>query len=171
MKTILMGLAFVLAHNSIASAALTTGTYLGIFSGNDDKASVELALGAPVNLIDIALFDKSDENPVLTDITYDDGKLLSGSWDVINNAVKISFVTVKASNEFALYQYDPAVNAGLWTTAGITNNNGKQQNLSHLSFWSQPDTVQTPEPASIGLLGTGLSGIAFLARRRKVNKA
>ena len=141
MKNILTALAFAaLTTISTASAA---PVYLGIFDGNDNEANVEAAiLAATSNAVDIDLYDKSDEAPVLTNFNPNPpGGNLQGEWDVINDSVKISYLTVKASNRFTLYYYADPVNFGDWSTANLLNNNGRQQDLSHLSLWTAENGV------------------------------
>jgi len=149
----------------ILTLPLSAGTiWIGTFSGNDSEANVEAALGG---LVDLTLYDKSDEAPNLTVFTPSpaDGAL-SGTWDVIDDSILISYFTVKASNFFALYQIDPAANFGDWTTANITNPGGQQPGLSHLSLWTAPETP-IPEPASWALIGVGLIALGHLRRRKQ----
>jgi hypothetical protein len=167
MFAVLLGLLTLSAQGSVMKLN-------GQFAGNDNEANVEAAiLSATGVTIDLSLYDKSDENPVLTTVTGLGGK--SGTWDVINDAVVISYVTVKASNFFTLYEYTPGENSGSWTTAGITNPGGQQPNLSHLSFWTGPNTNpgsdpgDIPEPMTLTLLASGMGALVIARKFRATN--
>jgi len=168
LKTIL-SLVFVVASTAFSGQAAPI--LIGVFSGNDHKADVEAAIFSATGMsFDLTLFDKSDENPLLTNITGDKA-MKSGTWDVIDDSVKIAFVTVKASNKFAIYQYSTSVNYGDWTTSAILNNGGQQPKLSHMSFWTVPEQenpdTSVPEPSAVLMLG---SAAALLIGARKYVK-
>ncbi len=151
-----LALALVIASTAVSSQA--SPILIGVFSGNDHKADVEAALLSATGVsFDLTLFDKSDENPLLTTITGNKD-MKSGTWDVIDDSVKIAFVTVKASNKFSIYQYSPSENFGTWTTSAILNNGGQQPKLSHLSFWTVPESenpdAPVPEPSTVLMLGS-----------------
>ena len=74
--------------------------YLGTFSGNDQFADVQSAiLFAGGSVTGLTLYDKSDDAAALVDYTPSplDGPM-SGTWDVIDDSVMISYLTVKASD-------------------------------------------------------------------------
>jgi hypothetical protein len=170
MKTI-GTLVLLLASTTFASASVTQIN--GAFPGNDDEATVEGVILAETGVtVDLDLYDKSDGGPVLTTVTGGGG--LSGTWDVIDDSILITYVTVKAGNFFTLYEYNPGQNSGDWTTAGILNNGGQQPAMSHLSFWTGPNTFPggdpvVPEPMTMGLFGGGLGALFLL--RKKIHKA
>jgi hypothetical protein len=165
--------ALILAAASVVNASAAP-LYLGIFDGNDNITNVKSAiLSATGANVDVTLYDKSDSAPVLTAFTPNpsDGNL-SGTWDVLDNSIAISYLSVKASDRFTLYAYSPAVNFGDWSTANILNNKGKQQELSHLSLWLASTTntpAPVPEPSTVMLLGGGMLGIISWSRRRRIS--
>ena len=161
----------LVAASALPSAAAPM--FLGIFGGspgdNDNITSVKAAILSSIGVnADIQLYDKSDSAPVLTIFTPENpATAKSGTFDVIDNAVLISFITVKAGNQFKLYQFTPAVNSGDWDTVGLKNNGGQQPNLSHMSLWTlSGQQSETPEPSTIVFLGAGLVGLGVARKFR-----
>ena len=148
----------------LAPLATAASIYLGTFAGNDSETAVEAAILAATGVsVDIGLYDKSDEAPILTTFSpVPSGSELSGTWDVLDDAVLISYLTVKASDFFALYQYIPPANSGSWSTADIVNGGDEQPGASHISLWT---TTEIPEPNTFGLIGFALVGAGILRRR------
>lgn len=147
----------------------------GIYSnagGGDSEQAVEAAIfGATGVSIDLTLLGKSDAAAPFSytptgalDLTSS----LSGTWSQNSGAGTVSYITVKAANSFALYQFSPATSVGAYNTAGILTNGGNQPTVSHISFWSSPstDVNAVPEPSSFLLLGSGAAGLLWLRRKR-----
>lgn len=141
--------------------------------GNDNPAAVLAAItqatgAAPANL---TLYGKSDASPGLFSFSPNPpAGGLSGSWSVLDGT-PITYLTVKAGPQFALYQLSPPSSSGTWTTAGLVVGRGNQPGLSHLSFWTadsfEPMAVApVPEPATYALVGSGLLLVAWRLRRR-----
>lgn len=141
--------------------------------GNDDLTSVSTAITqatgtAPLNL---ALYGKSDTNPSLFSFAPNPpGGAFSGTWSVLSGTL-ISYLTVKAGPQFAVYELSPPSSSGTWTTAGLVVGSGNQPGLSHLSFWTaggeEPQEPPIPEPSTYALVGSGLVVLAWRLRRRR----
>jgi hypothetical protein len=142
----------------------------GIYSqqgGGDTETAVEAAIKAATGqTVDIFKYGKSDENAALFSITGDG--IGASSWDVLNNSVLISYISVKAADSFSLFAYDPAVNSQSFSTAGITNKNGEQQGMSHITFWYTRQAVNAvPEPATWATMLVGFGMVGLSVRRRR----
>ncbi len=71
------------------------------------------------------------------------GSVYSGQW---SSDEFVSFLTVKAGNEFMLYQLSQPATSGAWSTAGLVNNHGIAHAVSHISLWSSPFIAPAPPP-------------------------
>ena len=91
----------------------------------------------------------------------------AGSWNL--NGYLVDYVAVKAGSGFILYKLATPASSGMWSTAGLTNKQGKLQNLSHLAFFGSAAAV--PEPASWAMMIAGLGMVGGTMRRRKTATA
>ena len=85
----------------------------------------------------------------------------SGTWSL--PGFLVSFVAVKASDQFVLYQIAPA-SSGSWNTSNIPFNNNPHA-ISHLVFFGTRGTA-VPEPASWALMLGGFGLLGAVTRRR-----
>ncbi|MEH6557359.1 MAG: PEP-CTERM sorting domain-containing protein [Oceanicoccus sp.] len=149
----------------------------GIYSnsgGGDPEADVEAAILAATGAsVDISLYGKSDNDNSASLFAFtgsvptatDEVGGQSGDWDVLDNAIEVAYITIKAANSFALFDVQGS-NSGTWNTEGILNNGGSQPGVSHISFWTVGGTTNVPEPGTFVLLSMGMLGLG-LSRRKK----
>jgi hypothetical protein len=146
------------------------------FAGNDTSADGIIDAFAdhqPSATLDLAFSQKFEFT----------GSVYSGSW---TGVTPISFYSVKAGNEFMLYQLAQAATTGAWSTAGLVNNKGVAHAVSHISLWTGPAVpipptiiddgddggfggfhAQVPEPATWLSLILGFGAIGAALRRRR----
>jgi hypothetical protein len=147
------------------------------FSGNDKSAEVITSAyeaAFPLSQLSLSFLQKVEFA----------GSQYSGGW---TSAAPVSFVSVKAGNEFMLYQLAAPATSGLWSTAGLVNKNLIPHAVSHISLWSGtfssgvplPPTVDDPlgdavddmrgaipEPATWAMMILGFGAIGAILRRR-----
>ena len=144
----------------------------GVYSntgGGDPLAAVQAAITsatvvAPVGL---SLYGKSDSNAPLFALSGVSPAALTGTWNVLDDSILIKYITIKAANSFALYEFSgQGKNFGSFTTSGLLNNGGNQPVVSHISFWQAGEVPAVPEPATWAMMIFGFAGIGFSMRRR-----
>jgi hypothetical protein len=173
LRTIVMCLLF----STLASASLM---FIDRSPGEDNNVvAIEAAIQASRGShVDIYLFDKlqsgaSTPKTISTTTFTVGGHRMIGTWDVIDPVVTISYLTVKAGNEYALYEILPFANAGFWGNALITNKKGMPDGTWHYSLWTTQVLSNSngvvgppvPEPATYGLV-LGALAVLYGTRRR-----
>jgi hypothetical protein len=92
------------------------------------------------------------------------GSSTSGEWNT-DPKTSVYYMSVKASNKYALYEFNPSQTNGSWSTELLS-----YKDVSHISFWSTKCPPAVPIPAAIYLLGSGIVGIICFKRKRHENK-
>lgn len=90
----------------------------------------------------------------------------SGTWSLPGYLV--TFIGVKAGNDFILYQLGTPASSGTWSTAGLVNKRGIPHALSHLAFFGSETPV--PEPATWAMMVGGFGLVGAAMRRRQTQK-
>lgn len=127
-----------------------------------------------INLIaDWSLFGKSDEDIF---VEADEGAI-EGDWSASGFTSNTLIVTLKSGPEFTAYLFENVTGPDIGGTfetllAGLVNNQGRSQALSHLSIFSAEreggdNNNEVPLPAAGWMLLAGLGGLAAARRRRK----
>jgi hypothetical protein len=90
----------------------------------------------------------------------------AGTWTL--NGFVASFLSVKAGNNFVLYQLATPASSGTWDTFDLPYKNNPPA-LSHLVFFGQAATGAVPEPATWAMMILGMGAVGFAMRRRRKN--
>lgn len=149
--------------------SLGTGIPCLVNANSDSETNVEAGIFAATGVnVDLALYGRSNENPDLFNFTGF-GSLSGGTWDVIDDLVGISYVTVKAGTQFSIYDVGGA-NFGNWTLSGLVVRPVKPGNPPnyHLSFWTmEGGNGAIPEPTTWAMLIAGFGMVGMAMRRRQ----
>jgi hypothetical protein len=150
---------FLIGQSGSTFAYSIAPIHIGTYSGNDNdfsfiESEIELWLGSDIIL---NFYAKVDE-PALSSggliLTYN-APPSTGTWATL---LPINFYTIKAGNEFTLWQVGPYYpdTSGDWSTEYLTNGNGKWRDISHMTAFQ---TSTAPIPSTVYLLGFGLIGL------------
>ncbi|MGB5078842.1 MAG: PEPxxWA-CTERM sorting domain-containing protein [Sphingorhabdus sp.] len=98
--------------------------------------------------------------------TFTNPNGLNGTW-TLGAGLLVDYLAVKSSNRFILYKLPTPLNSGNWSTAGLLNQNGQQQELSHLVFFGNQAAVPEPMTWIMMIMGFGLVGGALRRRNTR----
>jgi hypothetical protein len=144
---------------------------------NDEPAYtdglLESMVEAFLGIADSTTFSLTKATDIFSTNYNDDGEITdlataSGTWST-NSAAVLSFYSVKAANNYAMYLVDLAASTGSWSTydlwfAGYGGEGALE--ISHFNGYNV-SVAPVPEPATMLLLGTGLAGLVGLRSRRR----
>lgn len=188
------GEALVVVYSNSSLAVATVGILDGFSGASGDSTSINFATplnpAAPGFFADMRLgigfscCDTQRSTVVVNGTTmtnnagnYDDGlNLANGSLITMggdNDAYSGHLPTY--ANDHERYNLVPYINSGDTSISIRTNNPSYDDNIFLATFWVSglagvneppPPPVNTPEPASLALMGLGLVGLGFARRRR-----
>ncbi len=153
----------------------------GIFEGNDANQSLDGLFGVS-GWSEIVKLDMPDRrrgasnalSATANGVTLTiDGEGRSGGWAVDSFGVfETIMVVLKGGPTFSAYLVSREAGlSGFWNMLSLQRGNGRAgPDLSHFTLYGQGTATRVagvPLPAALPLLGSGLAGLAFAARRRK----
>ena len=146
-NAVLALLCVVFSASEAASASLL---FVDRLQSDHNIAEIETAIQAfRGSEVDVYFYDK-----LVGGTSTQKTASVSGTWDVIDPNVTISYMTVQAGNDYALYEVSPNANSGLFP--------GVQWDYS---LWTTQRIAETPEPTTYVLVSGALLGL-YLSRRR-----
>ena len=138
--------------------------FLGNIGNAIDAAAAESQYNTINNPdIDLNIVGKSDGG--FGTLAFADATKNSGNWST--PGFLISFLAVKAGNEFVLYQLAAPASSGTWSTAGLVSMKGIKHELSHLSYFGARGPGAVPEPATWAMMLAGFGLVGGAMRRRR----
>jgi len=145
-KNAVLGLLCVVFSASEASASLL---FVDRLQSDHNIAEIETAIQAfRGSEVDVYFYDK-----LVGGASTQKTASVGGTWDVIDPNATISYMTVKAGNDYALYEVLPNANSGLFP--------GVQWDYS---LWTTQRIAETPEPTTYLLLSGALVGLYFSSK-------
>jgi hypothetical protein len=157
--------------------ALTSGTYLGTYAGNDpfdgngngflNGFSALAKCGDSSNsCVDSAWGAAGDFSD---NFTMTGAGSTSGTWSFtqLGELFTPALLVLKAGNEYALFDIAGLLSGDWMTGPYLVNQRGIPRVISHISFYGGSTPAPVPLPAALPLLAAGLGVFGFMKRRNK----
>lgn len=164
------------AYGDVGGLYSNTDGLYGSSGGGDSEARVEQAvMMATGEVVDLLLYRESGSgNSSGSGIQVwveNGGKQITWAFEqsliaqIQAGTVDIAYLTIKASNSYALYEIPTGVYAGRYSTEGLLTNGGQQASVSHVRFWKEVDYATVPAPGMVALFGFGALALGLRRRR------
>ena len=138
-------------------------------AGVGGESNVEMGIfDATMVMVDImAVTTDVTSALALADFTFDPDPITNGNtfdWTYVGAEI-LAYATLKAGDEFAIFDIGGLTMGTLTTVDILLNGGGQIPDISHVRFWKLAGS-SVPEPVTSALLVAGLAGLGFFSRRR-----
>jgi len=105
-------------------------------------------------------------DPDLSLATFGTDNISASGLSITLDVTGYDYLKLKWDGMYQFYYLD-GTTGDVFFESTVFNDQGQPQALSHYTFFSPSETFQTPEPATLLLLGMGLLGVGIASRKKK----